>query len=115
MAGHTLVRYLNQLDCIAVNQNVQPISSFGFADDLLGQEVVWHDPKIGLQTIGTIQSALNQLNVPATIEAALHSDLVKWQYALERAAAEHVLFCVLLRHGNSTSAHEWDVRQGSAF
>lgn len=115
LAGHTLVRYLNQLDGIAMNQNVQPISSFGFADDLLGEEVVWHDPKIGLQTIGRIQAALNQLDIPNTIKRALLSDLAKWRQALERAVAEQVLFCVLLRHGNSTSAHEWEVRKGFAF
>lgn len=115
LAGQTLVRYLNQLDCIAANQCVHPISSFGFADDLLGEQVVWHEPMDGLQSIGAIQSALNQSNIPDTIKSALHSDLAKWQHALEHAAAEHVLFCVLLRHGNTTSAHEWDVRQGSAF
>lgn len=115
LAGQTMVRYLAQLDLIATNQSVKPISSFGFADDLLGEEVVWHDPGIGLQSICAIQSAVQQSNVPDAIARPLLSELAKWQHALERAAAEHVAFCVLLRHGNSTSGHEWDVRQGSAF
>lgn len=115
LAGKTMVRYLAQLDLIATNQNVRPISAFGFADDLLGEEVVWYDPTVGLQSICAIQCALTQSNVPDTIGRPLLSDLSKWQHALELAAAEHVAFSVLLRHGNSTSGHEWDVRQGSAF
>ncbi|XZE17450.1 hypothetical protein SH449x_002701 [Pirellulaceae bacterium SH449] len=115
LAGHTMVRYLEQLDLIAKEQNVKPISSFGFGDDLLGDEVVWHDPTIGLKSICAIQSVLKQSSIPDAIEKPLQSDLAKWQHALELAAAEHVSFCVLLQHGDSTSGHEWDVRRGSAF
>ncbi len=114
-AGRTMVCFLKQLDRIAEKQNSKPISSFGFADDLLGEELVWHDPKIGLQTIYAIQSVMQQSNIPDAIGRPLLSDLTKWQHALERAASEQVSFCVLLRHGDSTSGHEWDVRQGSAF
>jgi hypothetical protein len=115
LAGRTMVCFLKQLDRIAENQNAKPISSFGFADDLLGQEVLWHDPMTGLQTIDAIQSVVQQSSIPDAIGRPLLSDLAKWHHALERAAAEHVSFCVLLRHGNATSGHEWDVRQGSAF
>jgi hypothetical protein len=115
LAGHTLVRFLNQLDRIAEQQNARTISSFGFADDLQGEQVVWHEPQVGLQTILAIQNAVRQSNVPQATARLLLADLSKWQQALERACAEQVLFCVLLRHGNSTSGHEWAVRQGSAF
>jgi hypothetical protein len=115
LAGHTLVLFLNQLDRIAEQQNVRTISSFGFADDLQGEQVIWHEPHVGLQTILAIQNAVRQLNVPQATARLLIADLSKWQQALERACAEQVLFSVLLRHGNSTSGHEWDVRQGSAF
>lgn len=115
LAGRSIARYLAQLDAIAVEQNVQQLSTFGFADDLAGEELHWHDPTLALQSIAAIQNALDCTYVPNSIRKAILDDLKKWQYALERAASEGVQFCLLLRHGNSTSGHEWDIRKGSAF
>jgi hypothetical protein len=115
LAGRVMVRVLKQLDEIATDQNAQPLSSFGFADDLCGEKLQWHDPKIGLHSIAAIKERLARLQVPEKIQQPLMDDLNKWQQALERAAVKNVMFCVLLRHGNSTSGQEWEVRKGSAF
>lgn len=115
LAGQTMARTMNHLDAVATEQNVQPLSSFGFADDLCGETLQWHDPKIGLQRIEAISRRITDLDIPDTILPPLLDELKKWQHALQRAASENVLFCVLLRHGMTTSGHEWDVRKGSAF
>lgn len=115
LAGQSIARNLKQLDEIALLQDVPPLSTFGFADDLRGESLIWHDPNKGLQTILAIQEYLRKGDVPQALVESLTLDLEKWQHALERAAAENVLFCILLRHGNTTSGHEWDVRKGSAF
>ena len=115
LAGSTLARVLKQLDTIAAEENVAPLSAFGFSDDLYGEALQWHDPKMGLQSIKAIQQRLMASDVPIAIEEPLRNDLDKWQHALERAALANVHFCILLRHGHSTSGHEWDVRKGSAF
>ncbi len=115
LAGQTMARTMNQLDAIAMEQNVQPLSTFGFADDLCGETLQWHDPNVGLKSIAAISRRIEDSDVPTTILTPLLDDLKKWQHALERAASENVAFCVLLRHGNSTSGQEWDVRKGSAF
>lgn len=115
LAGHTMARVLSQLDAIAIEQEVRPLSTFGFADDLRGESLQWHDSEEGLLTIAAIIRRIADLDIPETILRPLLDDLTKWHAALERVASEGVSFCILLRHGNSTSGHEWDVRKGSAF
>ncbi len=115
LAGNTMVRVMKQLDAIATEENVQPLSTFGFADDIRGEDLHWHDPVNGLQSIEAILQRLAESEVPTAILKPLRDDLNKWKHALERAASEIVLFCILVRHGNSTSGQEWDVRKGSAF
>lgn len=115
LAGQTMARTMNYLDAIATEENVPPLSTFGFADDLRGETLQWHDPKIGLKSIEAIRRRIADSDVPTAVLTPLLDDLKKWQQALERAASENIAFCVLLRHGNFTSGHEWDVRKGSAF
>ena len=47
LAGNALVRVMKQLDTIATEENVAPLSAFGFADDLYDEVLLWHDPKKG--------------------------------------------------------------------
>lgn len=41
LIGKALARSLKQLDAVAMEQGVQPISAFGFNDDLRGEALVW--------------------------------------------------------------------------
>ncbi len=115
LAGQTIARFLTQLDAIASDQNVPLLSTFGFADDLRGEVLRWHDPKTGLRSLEAILVGLDHSQIPESVRRPLVDDLKKWHHALERAALENVLFCLLLRHESTTSGHEWDVRKGSAF
>ena len=113
--GKALVRSLKQLDAVAIEQGVQPLSAFGFKDDLRGETLVWYAPEEGLKTVETLLNELQRLDIPDAICNGILKDLGSWKNALQRASTENVQFCILLRHGNSTSGHEWDVRKGSAF
>ena len=115
LVGKALVRSLKQLDAVAVDKGVQPLSSFGFKDDLRGETLVWYAPSEGLQTVEALLNELERLEIPEAIRNGILKDLCSWKDALQRASTENVQFCILLRHGNSTSGHEWDVRKGSAF
>ncbi|MGN6546791.1 MAG: hypothetical protein ACTHK7_17175 [Aureliella sp.] len=115
LAGKTLIRYLNQLDAAAEQLGVAPLSSFGFNDDLRGEQLHWHSPSQGLATVNALLQWLETANAPASVAALLRADLAKWRHALARAEAQSTPFCLLLRHCNATSGHEWEVRQGSAF
>jgi hypothetical protein len=114
-AGQSLARCLRQLDAVAAELQVTPLSAFGFHDDLRGESLTWHAPDEGLHTVTTLLSELQVLAEQEGIPAGVLRDLRAWKHALERATAQGISFCILLRHGNATSAQEWDVRQGTAF
>lgn len=113
--GRALARYLKQLDSIAMEAGVKPLSVFGFNDDLRGETLEWHAPSEGVMTCHALLSNVEAGDAPSAVKAALKSDLMKWSHALERAQTQGVPFCILFRQCNATSGHEWDVRQGSAF
>ncbi len=113
LAGRSLARTLAQLDTVASDLRVSPLSSFGFNDDLRNEPLRWHPPQEGLGTVTTLLHHLTEH--PAAAAEPIVEDLRKWQSALEKAVAADIPFCVLLLHGNTTSGHEWDVRKGSAF
>ena len=115
LIGKALVRSLKQLDAVAMERGAQPISAFGFNDDLRGETLVWHAPEEGLKTVETLLNELQRLDIPDAIRNGILKDLRSWKDALQCASTKNVSFCILLMHGNSTSGHEWDVRKGSAF
>lgn len=115
LAGYTLARYLGQLDALATAHGAEPISAFGFADDLRGETLVWHDANEGLQCVRTLRQAIEGQPIANDVRSEIERDLLAWEHALNKASEQDVKFCVLLMHGNSTSGHEWDVRKGSAF
>ena len=115
IAGQSLASYLQQLDLLARYYDVQPLSTFGFADDMRGETLVWHDAHLGVQCITTLLTAIEGQSIPNKVRNAIKNDLVLWEQALLRAKELDVKFCVLLMHGNSTSGHESDIRKGSAF
>ncbi len=112
LIGKALARSLKQLDAVAMELGVQPISAFGFNDDLRGEALIWHAPEEGFKTVETLLNELQRLDIPDAIRNGILKDLRSWKAALQCASTENVLFFILLRHGNSTSGHEWDVRKG---
>lgn len=115
LAGEALAQSCSQLDAAAIAAGVQPLSAFGFNDDLFGERLTWHRADDGLNTVLALCNALTTENLTLPDTDSVLEDLRKLEHALSRAAEQDIPFCLLLRHGNSTSGHEWDVRQGTAF
>ena len=111
--GQALARSMLPLDDLADSLGVPPLSSFGWSDDLAGEPLIWHAPAAGLATVSALLRSLRDAN-PAP-DPHLISDLTRLSHALARAAEAEIRFCLLLRHGDSTSGHEWDVREGTCF
>lgn len=115
LAGEALARNLAQLDAIAREAGATPLSDFGFNDDLFREPLTWHPAARGVDTVEILQSSLQTTSEVVHDRQAVLADLQKLKHALNRAADLDIPFCLLLRHGNSTSGQEWDVRQGTAF
>lgn len=115
LAGEALAQFCSQLDAAAIAAGVLRLSAFGFNDDLFGEPLTWHRADDGLKTVTALRNALTteKLTLPCT--DSVLEDLRKLEHALSRAAEQDIPFCLLLRHGNTTSGHEWSVRQGTAF
>src|SRR5690606_10699345 len=103
-------QFCSQLDAVAIAEGVQPLSAFGFNDDLYGQALTWHSADEGLQTVTALRKAVETHRLSLPRADSVLEDLQKLQHAFSRAAEQDIPFCLLLRHGNSTSGHEWSVR-----
>lgn len=92
-----------------MREGCEPLSTFGFADDLNGETLIWHDAARGLKTVATLLSRCE-----AEIEPLMgvKLDLEHLKSALEDAARKNVSFCLLLRHSNVWGVGEMNIRQG---
>ena len=106
--GAALARHYNQLDQLAIQLRVPPISTYGFHDDAAGQRVQWHPSPAGLQTI-------TALKPHAAHDPQLLDDLTAIESALQEATRKNVPFCFILRSGTDAfiSPVEMDRREGS--
>ncbi len=115
-AGSGLARYCLKLDETAAASGQTAISAFGFNDDLRGQTLVWHSAADGLKTVKAVLAAVeakpDDFDDPCS---GVGDDLERLAEALRLANEQGIRFCLLLLHGCTTSGHEWDVRQGTAF
>jgi hypothetical protein len=110
--GKSLARRLNEVDEQARALGLIPLSDFGWNDDLSGEPLVWREPA---DCLTTVDALLMHYRDDQATESGLIDDLMSLAYALESARAQTILFCLLLRHGDVTSGHEWDCRQGTCF
>lgn len=110
--GEALARNCLRLDALAESRGCAPPSSFGFADDLAGETVVWHSATEGLRTMSTLIAEVEAWPEAVDHPASVLDDLRLLEARLEHAASQQVAFAVLLRHGNTISGHEVDVRRG---
>jgi hypothetical protein len=115
LAGQALARHLVPLDAMAQGLGLPPLSQFGFNDDLAGEPLTWHDAQEGLATVRALSDCLARQPSQLLDPENVMSDLARLAHALQRAKEQEIRFCLLLRYGNVTSGHEWDVRQGTAF
>ncbi len=114
-AGHALASKVLLLDRISAELNVTPLSDFGYNDDVCGESVEWHDSAVGLKTVRALLTEIKSHPERVEGDRKLIDDLHKLMHALERASDQDIRFSLLLRHGNSTSALEWERRIGTAF
>ena len=103
------------LDQVAVEQDVTRLSDFGYNDDFCGEIVEWHEPANGLETVCVLLNEIESHPERVCGDSNLIDDLQKLAHALRRASDQGIRFSLLLRHGNSTSALEWERRIGTAF
>ena len=115
LAGRAAVRALRPLDAMAIEAGVRPLSEFGFADDLAGESVVWHDPREGRTSVAALLKAVEIQPERVADPLAVADDLRRIGEGLDKAAALGISFCFLIRHGDSTNGMEWESRIGSAF
>jgi hypothetical protein len=114
--GQTIAKNCRKLDEIAMKINICPISEFGFNDDLDGEQVKWHDPKKGLETISGLLNQIRQNPTLVKEASSVISDLGRVEIALKNAASKSIPFCFLLREGSEyydVSQAEKNRRKGS--
>jgi hypothetical protein len=112
--GQALARNCRQLDQLAGELHLTPLSAFGFNDDQAGEQVVWHDPGQGLETVtGLLRKVREQPDAVADTEAVA-AELDNVAAVLRKAQEKGVSFCFILRSGMDRfiSPMEMDARQG---
>jgi hypothetical protein len=115
LSGRALSRNCQRLDELGIRLGVQPLSHFGFADDMRGETVVWHEPKEALVTTRALLEALESADCAGQRDE-LREDLVKLQAALEKAQANGNQFALLVNFEEGwISGPEVEQRQGSYY
>jgi hypothetical protein len=109
--GAAVARNCRRLDELAAEQGIAPLSSFGFADDLRGEPVTWHEPRAGIEAISRLLSEIDA----GGADTVLARELEAIRGALETTAGKGAKFALILRSGDGTNAREHALRAGSFF
>ena len=112
LSGKALARNCVFLDALALELGLEPFSAFGFADDLYGGQVIWHEPERGLRTVSGLGALLHRNPSLLADAEALIAELALVEANLQAAVRLHAPFCLLLRYGNVAGGQEMDVRRG---
>lgn len=110
-SGEEVAKQCRRLDAVAMEKGVAPLSAYGYADDVKGETLVWHDPRAGLETISALLAALRS-DGP---DGKLAEELGRIRAALQVAAEQGAKFCLILRSFDGTNAREHEMRKGSFF
>jgi hypothetical protein len=111
--GVELARQCRRLDGLASSVGTRPLSSFGFADDLHGQRLRWHDPAEAILTISNLENAL-AMSVDKE-RPALLSDLRNLRTALVLAQQQRIQFCLLVRSGTFSDSTQGEANRKGTF
>lgn len=108
-----LARHCVELDKIALEAGVMPLSTFGFADDWPHQKqvVTYHRPELGLETISKLREKLSDHPISGSDVDTLQEDLSKMEERLQQAHQNGTRFCFIL-HGDATNGMECEQRKG---
>jgi hypothetical protein len=109
-SGVCLASQCRQLDLWAQGVGARPLSDFGFRDDRDGQKLAWYDTSEGLHTV----NALIQKVAGEKVHDDLMNDLVRLRDYLQKAQAQGIRFCLIVRAGLDKwiSPVEMDNRKG---
>ena len=113
LAGYALARNWERLDDLARELDSNRLSDFGFADDLEGDAVIWHEAAKGYYTVEALRQRIERDWVTRDLE--LLRDLDALAHALSRAAEQHIRFSLLVLEGDGTSPMETARRAGTFF
>ena len=110
--GHrALLRNGRAIDDAISAHGAKPLSFFGFADDLYGGTVVWHDPAEGIASIRIAEAVLPSMPISEDDRLLLGPIFRNVIDRLDRARKEQVQFCFIIR-GGATNGLEQECRQG---
>jgi len=113
--GQALARCYRDLEWLAEETGVPPLSRFGFADDLAGETVTWFPAGELLATVRGLTGAVQDDPESVRDPEAVLQDFARWETAFTRAAELDIEIALLIRFGNSTSTLEWEQRIGDPF
>ena len=105
-----LARNCTNLDALATESS--RLSSFGFADDMAGETVVWHYPQRGLETVEQLLQTLRDQPDALKETNAIIADLEKMRARLQQACETDTRFCLIL-HYDVVNSMEIEQRKGS--
>src|SRR5579872_3024421 len=88
-----------QLDVLALQRGLLPLSKFGFADDLLGELLTWHDAAKAIDTLKGLIAGMGEAAAtwPCDEKDAVLAELCAWHNALLVAEERGVPFCFVVR------------------
>lgn len=109
LRGFALARNFDRLEQLASEGKVPPLSTYGFACALHGEEMSWHAAG---QAAPTVEHLLRTVQRKGEDEAELAQDLEALLGALS-SADDQTEMALLLRCSNFTSALEWERIGGS--
>ena len=104
-----LARNCTNLDALATESST--LSSFGFADDMAGETVVWHYPQRGLETVEQLLQTLRDQPDALKETNAIIVDLEKMRQRLQQACESDTRFCLIM-HYDVVNSMEIEQRKG---
>lgn len=100
--GNVVARNIRFLDELARSIDTAPLSDFGYADDLGGDQLTWHDPARGINTVNKLvkiiadDSTMNRSDKDHLHE--VEKALISLRSRLEIALAHDARFALLIKH-----------------
>jgi hypothetical protein len=113
--GAGIASDLRQLDELAQQSGVTPLSHFGFGDDLFHQPPQWTDITEGKRTLDALIAKTGDPEIARSLRSSTVADLQALSIALDQVHSTQQRFAFLLRYGSDDfiSGVEMERRVGS--